>query len=182
MESYFLLQLCSNLSSLFFFFLTTLCCTQDLSSLTRDQTHAPLHCEPRVLAIGSLGNLVISFSQLHNHKSVKLYNHSGKEPACQCGRSKRHGSDPWVRKIPWRRAWQRNPAFLPGESSWTKEPGGLQSMGSQRVRQDWNDLARMHPLTQKTVYQDTKTQVLTETPKDNTGWYLHITKCRLYTF
>ena len=29
---------------------------------------------------------------------------------------KRHGSDPWVRKIPWRRAWQPSPVFLPGES------------------------------------------------------------------
>ena len=27
---------------------------------------------------------------------------------------------------------------------WTEEPGGLQSMGSQRVRYDWSDLARMH--------------------------------------
>ena len=27
-----------------------------------------------------------------------------------------------------------NPVFLPGESPWTEEPGGLQSMGSQRVR------------------------------------------------
>ena len=31
---------------------------------------------------------------------------SGKEPSCQCRRYKRHGFDPWVRKIPWRRAWQ----------------------------------------------------------------------------
>ena len=23
--------------------------------------------------------------------------------------------DPWVRKIPWRRAWQPTPVFLPGE-------------------------------------------------------------------
>ena len=28
---------------------------------------------------------------------------SGKEPACQCRRL-RHGLDPWVGKIPWRRA------------------------------------------------------------------------------
>ena len=27
-------------------------------------------------------------------------------------------------------------AFLPGESLWTEEPGGLQSMGSQKVRHD----------------------------------------------
>ena len=28
---------------------------------------------------------------------------------------------------------------------WTEEPGGLQSMGLQRVRGDWNDLACTHP-------------------------------------
>ena len=28
----------------------------------------------------------------------------------------RRGFDPWVRKIPWRRAWQPTPVFLPGES------------------------------------------------------------------
>ena len=28
----------------------------------------------------------------------------------------RHGFDLWVRKIPWRRAWQPTPVFLPGES------------------------------------------------------------------
>ena len=29
---------------------------------------------------------------------------------------RRPGFDPWVRKIPWRRAWQPTPIFLPGES------------------------------------------------------------------
>ena len=37
-------------------------------------------------------------------------------------------------KMPWRRAWQPTPVFLHGESPWTEEPGGLQSMGLQRVR------------------------------------------------
>ena len=36
-----------------------------------------------------------------------------------------------------RRAWQPTPGFLPGESPWTEEPGGLQSMESQRVGHDW---------------------------------------------
>ena len=31
-------------------------------------------------------------------------------------RLKRYGFDPWVRKIPWRRAWQPTSVFLPGES------------------------------------------------------------------
>jgi len=34
---------------------------------------------------------------------------------------------------PWRRAWQPTPVFLPGESPWTEEPGGLESRGSQGV-------------------------------------------------
>ena len=31
-------------------------------------------------------------------------------------RRKRHRFDPWVGRIPWRRAWQPTPVFLPGES------------------------------------------------------------------
>ena len=41
---------------------------------------------------------------------------SGKEPASQCRRHKRHGFDPWVRKIPWRRARLPTPVLLPRES------------------------------------------------------------------
>ena len=36
----------------------------------------------------------------------------------------------------WRRKWQPTPVFLPGEFDGTEEPGGLQSMGSQRVGHD----------------------------------------------
>ena len=39
---------------------------------------------------------------------------SGKEPASQWRRLKRHKFDPWVGMIPWRRAWQATPVFLPG--------------------------------------------------------------------
>ena len=42
----------------------------------------------------------------------------------------------WAGKITWRRAGQPTSVFLPGESPWLEEPGGLQSMGSQRVRHD----------------------------------------------
>ena len=40
---------------------------------------------------------------------------SGKEPTCQCRRCESRGFNPWVGKIPWRRAWQPHPIFLPGE-------------------------------------------------------------------
>ena len=39
----------------------------------------------------------------------------GKESTCQCVRCKRHGLDPWVRKIPWSRKWQPTPVFMPGK-------------------------------------------------------------------
>ena len=35
--------------------------------------------------------------------------------------------NPWVGKIPWRRAWQPTPVFFPGESPRTEEPGRLYS-------------------------------------------------------
>ena len=54
-----------------------------------------------------------------------------KESTCKFGRP---GFDPWVGKIPCRRAWQPTPVFLPRESPWTDEPGGLQSTGSQSLR------------------------------------------------
>ena len=60
---------------------------------------------------------------------------SGKEAACQCGKHKSQGFEPWVGKIPWRRTWQSTPVFLPEKSPWT-EPGGPQSIGSQRVGHD----------------------------------------------
>ena len=43
------------------------------------------------------------------------------------------GFNPWVGKIPWRRAWQATLVFFLGESPWTEEPCGLQSIGLQRV-------------------------------------------------
>ena len=36
-----------------------------------------------------------------------------------------------------RRQWRATPVLLPGEAQWTEEPGGLQSMGSLRVRHNW---------------------------------------------
>ena len=49
-----------------------------------------------------------------------------KESAC-------NGGD-LVRSLGWedprRRVWQPTPVFLPGESPWAEEPGGIQSMGS----------------------------------------------------
>ena len=41
---------------------------------------------------------------------------SSKELACQCRRLKRQMFNPWIGKVPWRRAQQPTPLFLSGES------------------------------------------------------------------
>ena len=65
---------------------------------------------------------------------------SSKEPTCQRRKCQRCEFDPWVGKIPWRRARQPTPVSL------LEEPGGLLSMGSHRVGHVWNDLASRHTL------------------------------------
>ena len=56
---------------------------------------------------------------------------SGKETTCQWRRHTRLGFDPCIKKIPWRRAWQPTPVFLPGEFPWTEEPREPQSIALQ---------------------------------------------------
>ena len=50
--------------------------------------------------------------------------------------------DPWVRKIPWRRA--THSSILAWRIPWTEEPGGLQSMGSDTT--EWLTLSRSYKL------------------------------------
>ena len=67
------------------------------------------------------------------------------ECACQCTRRKRCRFNPWVGKIPWRRAWQPTPVFLPGESHGQRSlacysPYGGKELDTTEVTQH----ARMH--------------------------------------
>ena len=55
---------------------------------------------------------------------------SGKESACQ---RSRHGFDPWVRKIPWRKKWQPTPGFLPGESHGQRSLTGYSPRGHKEL-------------------------------------------------
>ena len=53
----------------------------------------------------------------------------GKNPACWCRRCKRFGFDPWVGKIPWRRAWEPTPVVSPGESHGQRSLEGCSPQG-----------------------------------------------------
>ena len=52
------------------------------------------------------------------------------------------GSLSW--EDPLEDAMATHSSILAWESPWTEEPGGLQSIGSHRVRHDYSDLACMH--------------------------------------
>ena len=58
---------------------------------------------------------------------------SGKKPTCQCKRHKRHGFNPWVQKIPWRRKWQSTSVFLPGKSHGQRSLVGYSLWGRQEL-------------------------------------------------
>ena len=66
---------------------------------------------------------------------------SGKESACLYKRHKRHGFDPWVGKIPWRRKWQSAPVFLSGKSHRQRSLASYSPWGCKRVR---HDLTHIH--------------------------------------
>ena len=50
--------------------------------------------------------------------------------------------DPWVRKMPWG-GHGNHASILAWRIPWIEEAGRLQSLGSQRVRHDWSDLAHL---------------------------------------
>ena len=66
---------------------------------------------------------------------------SGKEPTCQWRRQTRVRSLGW--KDPLEEDTATHSSVLALRIPWTVEPGGLPSMGSQRVEHDWSDLAHM---------------------------------------
>ena len=58
------------------------------------------------------------------------------------GGCERHGLDPWVRKIPWRRARQPTPVLLPGESHGQRSLAGCSPWGHRESDMTDCDLAQ----------------------------------------
>ena len=56
-----------------------------------------------------------------------------KAPPAKCKRCMRYGFDPWVGKIPWRRAWQPTLVFLPGESHGQRSQAGYSPWGHKEL-------------------------------------------------
>ena len=68
---------------------------------------------------------------------------SGKESTCKCRSRRRLRFDPWVGKIPWRRAWQPTPVFLPGEPHGQRSLAGYCS-SRHKVGYDQSECMQAH--------------------------------------
>ena len=87
---------------------------------------------------------VYTHTYTHIYIYVCVYTHtpgfpggtSGKEDTCQCRDLRDVGLIPGWGKIPWKRTWLTHSRILAWRTSCTEEPGGLQSIGSQRVGHD----------------------------------------------
>ena len=99
-------------------------------------------------AFSSTGSGTQNGRELLDH--MVILNHMGflggsvVKNASQCRSYRRGRFDPWGGKIPWKRKWHLTPVFLPGKFRWTEEPGGLQSMGSQKSKTQLSDWAHTH--------------------------------------
>ena len=59
---------------------------------------------------------------------------SGKEPACWSKRRRRHGFDPWVGKIPWRKKWQPTLVLFSEKSNRQRS---LEGYSPQDLKETW---------------------------------------------
>ena len=68
--------------------------------------------------------------------------HSGTEYSCQC---RRHGFNPWVRKIPWSGKWQPTLIFLPGKFHGQRSLAGYSPRGckSQTELKNWTTITTL---------------------------------------
>ena len=74
---------------------------------------------------------------------------------------KRPGFDPWVGKIPWSRAWQSTPVFLPGESHGRRSLVGYSPWGHKEL--DMTErLSTAQPSTALTPHTDHPTVSTTQ--------------------
>ena len=103
--------------------------------LGRFGTHSPpVDAETRSACVAALGQEIredLLEKGVAPHIARAPSGASGKELTCQGRRLKRWGLDPQVGKVPWRRAWQPTPVFLPGESHGQRSLAGYSSQGGK---------------------------------------------------
>ena len=104
---------------------------------------------PNLRKMGSVTNLEARISKgvcvAIVKESVGFHGGSdGKESVCQC---RRHGFDPWVRKICWRREWLSTAVVLPGESHGQRSLVGYRPWGCKELEMTEHTHVRAHTHT-----------------------------------
>ena len=90
-----------------------------------------MYLSPKFSNHMSLVTKVTDFFFLESLLSVPSSLDGKKEKIClQC---RTPGFNPWVGKIPLEKRMATHSSILAWRNPWTEEPGGIQSMGSQRV-------------------------------------------------
>ena len=95
---------------------------------------------------------------------------SDKESTWQCRRCR---FDPWVGKILWEEGMAIHSSILARIIPGTEEPGGLQSMGLQRVRHHWGTRACTQAHNLEMTSNSTVWGLSSETPPLHTHTHTH---------
>ena len=108
---------------------------------------------------------------------------NGKETTCQYSRYKTCGLDPWVGKIPWRRAWQPTLVLLPGQSHrWGAWWATIHRVAKSRTRLKLLSTQHSH-VSQRVILGNTRTSTHLDGPvnnfADSTGGS-HFNHCNLH--
>ena len=105
-------------------------------------------CPKSVILDGSCGTVFPVYSLLMNGWEDPTFENRCLElPANQCRRRKRTRIQSLSGKDPLEEGMATHSSILAWRIPWTEEPGGLLSMGSERVGHDWSDLAQAHNLS-----------------------------------
>ena len=84
-------------------------------------------------------NFCFCFIHTHTHIQGLPKRLSGKESACQC---RRRRFNLWIGKIPWRRAWEHIPVFLPEKSHGQRSLVGYSPWGHK----EWDMTEQLNKL------------------------------------
>ena len=97
---------------------------------------------------------------------------SSKNSTCQCRRHRRHGFNPWVGRIPWRREWQPTPIFLPGESHGQRSLAGY----SPRNCKESDSVEHTQHRTGLSIFAWQPIEYVSEGRRNNFRWFwfLHL--------
>ena len=106
-----------------------------------EKEKSPEELQDFFIKVWLIYNIVLVSGVQQNYSVMCMYTYilgfpsgaSGKESACQCRRWKRHGFNLWVKKIPWKMAWQPIPVFLSGESHGQRSLEGNSPRGCKQL-------------------------------------------------